>query len=117
MFVPQSDIQHAIYIGENSDTDCPCVCIKECDTLDSKECERNLNSHYKQNKILENKKNPQRMQDMKLYALLQLDKITDQDRLTKELAPNTGSDFFSRNRVISTPLGGQPGYKIRRRYK
>ena len=114
-FIPKREIQHAFYRWEDSDEDCPKECLSNCEEMEYEKCEDNFVSRYKKRRIGENKKNPQRMKEMRLYALLQGDKITDQNRLAKELAPNKGPDPFKN--LIYTPLGGQPGHKAKRGYK
>ncbi|MBI3634450.1 MAG: hypothetical protein HY228_02415, partial [Candidatus Yonathbacteria bacterium] len=117
----KSEANRAFYSWEESNEDCPDECpAKDKEELCSsnyEECERRFIDKYEKDKVLENRKNPGRMSEMRLYALLQEDKTTDQERLAKELAPNTGADLFLWNKIIKTPSGGQPGYKIKKNHK
>ena len=111
----QNDASQSFYLWEDSEEGCPDNCTLKCDGTDYEKCRSQFIDEYNKNKILENKKTPRRMLDMRLYAMLQEDKTTDQDRIDKELALNTGPDPFKK--LIYTPLGGQPGYKKKGGYK
>jgi hypothetical protein len=117
-FISKAELQEAFFKWNNSDEDCTMENVGKCadgEALCDGDCEKNFFPIQRKKMIAEQKKNPARMQSMKIYAMLQDEQLTDQDRLRMDLAPNEGPDPFDWKRMPKIPFGGAPGYKMKRR--